>query len=280
MKNIFKALFAFSMLFAISCDDVEPVMYNPGGGQTFLSFSSSTYTLPVTINSTGTLDVILNSSTVSSTDRVYDIEIVTEETNANPLTYTLPGTVTIPAGSYQGTLTIAGVDNGLVDATPEQLVIRISDLNGAAMDSNLVTIDIVEVCPLGDDFTGTYAITQLTSNLPVNGGQPMLGNGTLVSITQGTGEYDRKFTATPYPGISGLFTPKVINFRLSCGQTVLTSNVDTGAGCSDATLQWHAATTPSTYNNTNDNIFQLTVTEDALSSCTTPRQTVLRFTKQ
>lgn len=280
MKNIFKALFAFSLLFAIGCDDVEPIMYNSSGGQTFLSFSSNFYTLPITINSTGTLDVTLNSSTVSSVDRVYDIEVIAEETNANPLTYNLPATVTIPAGSYQGTLTITGQDNGLVDATPEQLVIRISELNGAAMDSNHVTVDVVEVCPLGDDFTGTYAITQLTSNLPVNGGQPMLGNGTLVTITQGNGVYDRKFTATPYPGISGLFTPKVINFRLSCGQTVLTSNVDTGAGCGDATLQWHAATVPSTYNNTNDNVFQLTVTEDALSSCTSPRQTTLRFTKQ
>lgn len=279
MKNIFKALFALPLVFAMSCDDVEPVMYNPNAGQTFLSFSSSTYTLPVVINDEGSVDVILNSSTVSSVDRVYNIEIVAEETNADPATYTLPATVTIPAGSHQGTLTILGEDNGLVDATAEQLVIRISNINGEAIDSNLVTINIVEVCPLGDDFTGSYTITQLTSTFPINGGQPMLGNGTVVNITA-TSEYERTFTAVPYPGISGAFSSKPINFTLKCGQTVLAGLIDTGNGCTAGnTIKWNVATNQSTYNNTNDNVFQLTINEDSSSSCTTPRQTILRFTK-
>lgn len=280
MKNIFKALFALPFLFAISCDDVEPIMYNPNEGQTYLSFSSAFYTLPVVINDEGSVNVILNSSTVSSVDRVYNIEIVAEETNANPLTYTLPATVTIPAGSFQGILTIQGEDNGLVDATPDQLVIKISNITGEAIENNLVTVNIVEVCPLGDDFVGTYAITQLTAGLPVNGVQPMLGSGTLVNI-QATSEYERAFTATPYPGISGAFPPVTVRFSLSCGQTVLSAAVDTGNGCSENNnIQWNVGNSQSTYINTNDNVFQLTVTEEATSSCVGPRQTILRFTKQ
>lgn len=279
MKNILKTLFALSLLFTVACDDVEPVMYNPNEGQTFLSFSSTYYTLPVTINSTGTLDVVLNSSTLSSVDRVYNVEIIADETNANPLTYSLPATVTIPANEHQGILTITGEDNGLVDGNAKQLVIRLSNVTDEAMDSNHVIIDIVEVCPLNAAFTGNYSVTQISALYPINGGQAMLGNNVVYSIGMGSSEYERVFRATPYPGISGAFPEVVVRFTLKCGSTVLANTVDTGNGCSDPNIEWRVATVQSTYNNDNDNTFQLTVTEDAASSCTTPRQTTIRFTK-
>lgn len=279
MKNIFKCLFAFSFIFAVSCDDVEPTMYNQESAGTFLSFSSNIYTLPIVINDTGEVEIVLNSSSISSVDRVYNLEIL-DTTTADPATFTLPSTITIPANSYQGTLILTGQDNGLVDSNAKQLVFKISNLTNESMDAEVITVNVVEVCPLDDEFTGTYVITQLTAGLPVvAGGAPVLGSGTVVQIRE-TSTFERAFSAPVYPA-AGNFGEVEVRFNLSCGNTVLSRLIDTGIYCTQGNnIKWDVATVPSTYDNTNDASFQLTITEEASASCVAPRQTILRFTKQ
>lgn len=145
----------------VGCSDVEGVTYN--AGSTFLAFDQSSYNLPVNVNSSSTINIKFVSSSISSVARTYNLSVVSEESNANPLTYNLPATVTIPANEYEGTLTITGTDNNLLDATIKKIVFKIEGLSASeSTDTEEVTVNIYEVCPLdlatfeGDFDAATY----------------------------------------------------------------------------------------------------------------------------
>lgn len=273
MKNIFKFLLGLSLLLIYSCDDYEPTMFNSSNG-TFLSFSQNIYTLPVVRDADGSVELVLNSSTTSPVDRVYNLEIIPEETTANPATYTFPSTITIPANSYQGFATVTGVDNNLVDDIPDPLVFRISNLTNEFMDTNQILINIVEVCPLapGTDFLGDYTVTQLSAG---SLGEPIMQG---VVTLSGTG-FERSFDAAPYPTL-GSFTKVKFTFSLNCGNTLLARQISAGVGCGGNIIQFNVALTQGTYNPNNDNSFTLKVLENTTSSCgAPPAETTLRFTK-
>ena len=131
----------------ISCSDVDGVTYNDSS--TYLGFQASTYNLPVVVNSSSTVDIKFVASSKSNVARTYNLSVVTEETNADPLTYSVPATITIPANSYEGVATITGTDNGLLDFVVKKLVLEVSGLNAKeSTDTERITINMYEVCPL------------------------------------------------------------------------------------------------------------------------------------
>ncbi|KAF2519542.1 hypothetical protein E0W68_04135 [Flavobacterium salilacus subsp. salilacus] len=280
MKNIFKSLLLLSSLMVVSCGDVEPVVYNGAeSNDTFLSFSASSYTLPVRIDDTGSVEVTLNSSTVSSVDRTYQIEIVEEETDAIPETYTLPTSITIPAGKYQGFMTITGVDNNLVDTNPDKLVFRISNRTDEYTDVENITVSIVEVCPLDGDFTGDYRVNQLTAGMPINPGNVFIfEDNSIVQLQVGDSDFERYFAADIYSAaVSGL--ENEFRFTLTCGETSLSREIDLGIGCTEATLKILPGLSNATYVN-DGSVIDITVTEDPDASCAdAARQTTIRLTK-
>lgn len=283
MKNIFK-LFLVSLIFT-ACEDVEPTLYN--GTQddpTLLSFSSSAVNLPVERDASGTLTLVLNSSTVSSVDRVYTLDIDEENSTADPAIYTFPSTITIPAGSYQGTAVVTAQDIN-VDETVETIVFSITDLQGASMDAEIITISIFEVCLVNAPFVGQYTVEQVNSGLNIaDGGAEIFGddNGVLpiVTIEQGASEFERTITFDAYPEAGSGFTIDW-TFSLACGVTNLTSTFDLGIGCtSPNTLKFAPGTAGGMYDADSDESFSLVITENPTSDCGgSPRQTNLIFTK-
>ncbi len=281
MKKIIASLLVFSSLFLFSCDDVEEVRYSPENG-TFLSFSASLYNLPVPRDSQVDINLPFQSSSASSVDRVYNVEIIAEETTADPATYQLPATLTIPANSYIGNLTIRGIDVN-VTSEAKQLVFKITGFSAAeSFDNDTITVSIFEVCPLNADFTGTYVITQLSTG-PVAG--PLFGNGTVVTVTA-NGEYGRSFSAAIYP-TAGSFGSETYSFNLTCGNSVFSGTVDTGIACTPPagqprnSVKLAPADNPGTYTPGNDQQFTLRIKENTTNSCGAPTaETVLRFTKQ
>lgn len=282
MKNIFKLLL-LSLVF-VACDDVEDTIYNSDGAQsdTFLSFSRTVYTLPIERDGVGEVALVLNSSTVETFDRTYNITLDTTLTTADPLTYTLPSTITIPAGSYQGTAIITGVDDNLVEATPRPVVITLTGLTDEFVDIATATINVREVCSVTAPFVGSYVVSQITEPIPVNDGLPVFTEGSVVEITipADGSAFDRTFAADVYPAI-GPGSTFNFNFILSCGNTNLTNFIDYGNGCSDVTLTFDAAAegSESTYDPEDDSVFELTFTEDSSNSCNSTTQTTIRFTK-
>ncbi|OYQ38249.1 hypothetical protein CHU92_05935 [Flavobacterium cyanobacteriorum] len=265
-----------------ACDDVDGVIYNSNAGSnpTFLAFSSNVYTLPIERNSTGSVTVTLNSSTVSNVDRTYSIEVIpgTGLDAANPATYNVTASsITIPAGSYQGTLLITGQDNNLVDATEKTFSIRFLTANGESADTDIAQIRLFEVCALLDTFTGTYQTQQLTANLASALG-PTFGNDTFV-VQQGSNAFERFFEAEMYPAFGGL-PVRTINMSFTCDGVFLSQSVNTGIGCSGNIIQLTRPTAGGPYTTSDDTVFELRYTENSTSSCgIAPRQTRVRFTK-
>lgn len=279
MKNIFRILLLAAIF--TSCEDVEPTIYNgEEGNPSFLSFSQTAYSLPVERDGVGSAQIVLNSSTVSSVDRVYELRVIpsTSQFAADSESYDLPQTITIPAGQYQGFATIAGTDTENVDGEARQFTFEIVNVGEANIDTNVTTVNVFEVCTLGAPFTGTYNVQQITPNFGP-AGTNAIGTG-LITLVEGNTAFDRQFTAVPYAG--GNFGLAPFNFIITflCDGTSFTSgNVNTGIGC-DSSIIFGAGASLGTYNSEDDSVFEVVITENTGSDCGTgPIQTRLRFTK-
>ncbi|MGJ8594206.1 MAG: hypothetical protein ACSHXF_16775 [Aquaticitalea sp.] len=276
MKKIIKlVLILFVTMNFVSCDeDVDPVIYNGAEGEnrTFLSFNRQSYNLPVAIDDMGTLEIILNSSTTSSADRTFNIQLVSEETTADATTYTLPSTVTIPAGSYQGILTVVGMDNNLVEPTAEQIVFNLTGLNESQdTDFTKVSINIFEVCPVPTDYLiGDYMLTDSNANL----------GDEVVTISAGSESTNRTFVATFLPG-SSVERPTTVSLNLVCNSFVM-DDVDENLTCQQGGpgfILGAAGVNNSTYTIDDDNVVTVNYIEDPLQSCGAPSLQSFTLTK-
>ncbi|HEY0046550.1 MAG TPA: hypothetical protein VGB44_07565 [Flavobacterium sp.] len=278
------------LLFVVAfsaCDEVERTIYNGGeGDRTFLAFSSNVYDLPVTIDQTGSVDVTLSSSTVSSVDRTYAISVVADESTANPAVYNLPSTVTIPAGEHLGVFTITAQDNNMVETTAQNLVIQFTPLNESEdSDSTQATVSIFQVCPLNEGtFLGSYLMEQISAINPDDGGVPVF-EPQVVTITQANPEVptSRQFSAIYLEGL-GIGQPAAtVRFNLACLDVIASADIDTFLTCDQVSnITLGPGTTPGSYDTEDDTEFTLTVTEYASDGgCgAAPYQVTFKFTKQ
>ncbi|OIQ21059.1 MAG: hypothetical protein BM557_04700 [Flavobacterium sp. MedPE-SWcel] len=282
MKTIFKLLL-LALVFT-SCDDVEPTVFNGNNesNDSFLSFSQSVYNLTIERDGVGELEVVLNASTVSSSDRVYNIEVDPGDTDsaANPATYTVPTTITIPAGEFQGMMTISGVDGGLVDAAIKNFTINITNLDAETeyMDSESATINVYEVCTVFADFSGNYEISMPNLGLTDT---PYITAG-VYNLATTTSPFERTFTvASPYADFGVPSTTFTVS--LACGASNFTEAVDTGLACATGNnLINEPAPLGSTgsYDPSDDSSFTVRITENAASACGgSPVLTTIQFTK-
>lgn len=279
MKNLFKILPFFMFVALISsCEDNEGAVHHEDVNKfSLLSFDQSAYRLNVIIDSTGTLVIPFRASSLSSVDRTYVIELLEERSTANPLTYDLPSTVTIPANQYSGNIVITGQDLDLVDLTPRPFVFQVTGLNEVEfIDNDVITVNVVEVCPLYSDFTGNYVVTPITSGLA---GVPFAA-GSVVSVTQ-VSEFEREFEAVFLPGWAA---PTVVfKFTLSCGNVVV-ADYDTRVYCGEAgspTVKILSGNVYGTYDSENDSEIIISYREDyGGCSASTPIQVTFKLTKQ
>jgi hypothetical protein len=284
MKTFFKILLV-SGLFA-SCSDVEPVEFNgQEGNPTFISFSKSVYSLPVERDATGSVDIVLNSSTLSSVDRTYNFELVpsTSLLAADPATYTIPASVTIPAGQYSGIATINGQDLGLVDATRKNFSIRINNMpENEDFDSDTASVIVYEVCALQAPFLGQYEVEQQTSESP-NTGEDIIPDG-IYTLKEGETPYDRFISFVPYGDASFGLSEIDMLITFGCDDVNMFGEYDTDLSCEDdggdPSIRFGASETPNAYDIANDETFELELTENIESACGgSPRSVIIRFTK-
>lgn len=278
MKKIFKILpFFILVAFISSCEDNEGAVHHEDISKfTLLSFDQSAYRLNVIIDSVGTLTVPFRASALSSVDRTYNIEFIEDGSIADPLTYNLPSTVTIPANEYSGDLVITGQDLGLVDLTPKPFVFKVTGLGESEfIDDDTITINVVEVCPLYSDFTGNYILTPISSG---GFGVPF-ASGSVVTLTA-VSEFERQFTANYLPeAISGY----TINFRfsLSCSE-VVASNYTTSLYCQEGgpNIAIISGDVYGAYNPEDDSEIIVSYTEEYGSCGGSPTVVTFRLVKQ
>lgn len=164
---------AFSMLLTFnSCEeDVNEVTLD------YVTFEADSYDFPVDVGSTITMDVKLFATKASSSERIINVNVVGDETTADPNSYIIPSVVTIPAGETEGSfqVTVSDVNIGGGGETLTVAFAPTSDFQ----TSNSITFNISQVCdyPVMLDimFDGyasecTYEITDSSGNVVTSDG--------------------------------------------------------------------------------------------------------------
>ncbi|WP_159022764.1 hypothetical protein [Formosa sp. L2A11] len=106
IANIFLIILSSTLL--LNCDDDQFE-----SSLDYVTFSDATYQSSVDPGSTATKEITVYSTTISSTDRVFDIVVDLDLTTADADSYEVPTTVTIPANSNAGVFTVNLADVNL-----------------------------------------------------------------------------------------------------------------------------------------------------------------------
>jgi len=265
-------------LIITSCDDHQPPTF--GGEQTFVYFSELQRNLDVVIDDTGTLEVQINTTTLSDQDRTVQLELL-EDSNALPENYEIPSlAVTIPAGEYFGSFVINGIDNS-VEISPRLLFFRIvSAGSDAVISEEELEVSIRQICPIEDGFfTGPYLLEQVTPVHPANGTES-LPTG-VVDLFENGGSTERAFqsdwisfgNAQTYP------------LDFSCNDVIMTDIVDTNLVCvqGNPSITLGPAPTTGSYDTLDDSSFTFIMAEYLENGgCSVPDPLITEFqlTKQ
>lgn len=135
---MFIAVFTFN-----SCtDEVDPQDTN------YITFEAESFNFGVDIGSSNTNDINVYTSTVSSTERTLNLAVIASATTADPASYTVPTSVTIPANSNVGTLTVTISDLNISSAG-ETLTLGFEAETGLYTSNNM-TINVRQVCPYNE----------------------------------------------------------------------------------------------------------------------------------
>lgn len=160
MKKIITLLaIALSVVVFTNCEENETVIKT-----TVVSFENNydgiDHLVDFSDPSTSILDIAVYTNDITSADRTFNI-YVSDESTANSSDYTLPTSVTIPANTNVGTITL---DAQPVDGT---LIIGFESGEGIIPAPEL-TINIIFFC--STDLAGTYAV--VTNGTSTDGAAP------------------------------------------------------------------------------------------------------------
>ena len=150
MKNIKLLLLAVLAVFTFnSCEEETPTPQ----GANYITFAKTSYSTGVDVGGTKTVDIPIYTANVVGTDRSFDIEILPTSTAAAG-SYTVPSSVTIPAGSNEATLSVVLTDTNLgIGVNALRLSIVAQD--GLSKGPNTV-ISYIQNCT---EITATLSIT-------------------------------------------------------------------------------------------------------------------------
>ena len=181
MKNVKYILVVILAIFVYnSCTDDLPGTKDIN----YISFDDNTQTIIVEKGGSTTYDVNVYTTQTSGSDRTFGVEVIAAGTSANAESYSVPSTVTVPANSNKGTVTVSASDNNLGE-DPVSLALKISDTDGL-FTGNTVSLAIQKHCALNiNDFVGTYSgataggwgDTQVVTSLDGNGNLQITGIG-------------------------------------------------------------------------------------------------------
>ncbi|MDY8134140.1 hypothetical protein [Aquimarina sp. 2201CG5-10] len=270
MKKYF--LIAMLMTIVLSSCEEDKIIFD--GSQTLVAFSSNTVDLPIEIDATGSVDITVNVTTLSTSERTFNVTVVEDETTAGASSYSF-GSIVVPANAYNGTFTINGVDDN-VTTTPEKLVLRINEGPDYVTETESLTVNVFQVCPVDEAlFTGMYRIDEITPFLPFSG--PTLDNGGIIEVT--ADGLTRVFNTVNFPNFCS--NPIPFTFNLVCNETVVPVQ-NTNCACNTGT-DWFGPSTSghANYDPNDDSVFEVTFSNDVQNDCGSgPVQTTYRFTKQ
>lgn len=140
MKKIFKYILMAAIVgFAYNCEeDVTD------GSVNYVTFERGPVSFAIAKDATTTRDFKVYAGNKTGSDRTYTV-LVNESSTLTP-SYSVPGTVTIPANSNEGNLTISVTDDDTLEFVSQTLIVEFQDQAGVSLGDAL-TINVAEECP-------------------------------------------------------------------------------------------------------------------------------------
>ena len=141
LKFYFAALSALVMLSACETADLDPQ------GTSYVSLEA--FEKPMEVPPGGTLnrEVKVYATNTTSTDRV--LNLVTSNVTLDAAAYTIPASVTIPAGSTEGSFTIAVSDINLDAALDKGITVNLEATPEVATGDSF-RLNVSRACPTGE----------------------------------------------------------------------------------------------------------------------------------
>jgi hypothetical protein len=154
MKRI--AFFTLLMLSVFGFDSCKDQI----AGTEFINYAAFDTNVPTIIVNKGTstdMDINVYATQSTGAERTFDVAVVAANTTANTASYNVPVTLTIPANSNKGTITVTASDNNLGEA-PVTLNLKISSSDkDIIIGTDVITLKIQKFCPFViNDFVGSW----------------------------------------------------------------------------------------------------------------------------
>jgi hypothetical protein len=147
MKKIYSILLTFGFLFVLAGCESDDTIPESELGTTHFAFGTQTFDFGVDIGGESTNDIEVYSAFTTSSDRTLDIMVMAEGTTLNAAAYSVPATVTIPANSNKGLLSVTISDTNL-NPDGEVLVIGFPEKAGEYVADSII-VNISQLCPSG-----------------------------------------------------------------------------------------------------------------------------------
>jgi len=235
MKTIkYLIIFTLSLFVMNSCEDgpsTDDINY--------VSFEGSSFSFPVEIDGTSEYPISIFSTQITGSDRTFSIKVNTDLSTADPASYTVPSTVTIPANKNEGIIPVIISDIN-IGIAGKKLILEFESQEDLFTGDD-IQLNITQSCP-GDEvfldilFDGygsetTWKLEDSDNNLVASGGPYEDGDTSYsTSFCLGVGSY--KFTAYDAYG-DGLSYPNLGSFTLTKNSVELVEIVgDFGAEAS------------------------------------------------
>jgi hypothetical protein len=245
IANIFLILFSIILFQNCEEDQFESSLQ-------FVTFGDTTYSTGVDVAGSTTVDVIVYTSKIVSSDVTFNVAVATSS-NAAPGSYTVPGSVTVPSGSNKGTLTVALSDVNLGIGV-NKLVLNFDSVTEGYGSGGSTTVEYIQNC---NEVTGTLALafdrwgSEVSWNIKdalggvvaSGGGYPDTGSGTsktdVISVTLCAGRTYTLTTTDAYGdgwGAVGNYTLTIGGVVKVTGDSSLMDNGGTGTISATATF--------------------------------------------
>lgn len=146
MKATFFKYLCLLSVVLISCEE-DVIVYDNVNSQTLAQFTSTSASLPTPESGASvTLNVIV--STISENDRNISVS-VDETSTSTPDQYTISG-LTIPAGSYDGEITITSNYGALPENGSTELILNLDGISNSdsVVESGVYTLELFRKCPI------------------------------------------------------------------------------------------------------------------------------------
>lgn len=142
MRKLFLLLFTLVLIGVTSCDKDEATSTDLSN---YVGFEQGDINFAVEKDGTSTRDIIVAASEITGSDRTFSIMVIEEETTLSESYFTLANTVTIPANSNIGYLSLSVTDDDNLSFEPKTIAIAFVHEEGMFF-SEQVIVNITEEC--------------------------------------------------------------------------------------------------------------------------------------